>query len=591
MSSTSSAPCPAELLEAGRAALDAHLAADGPVDADAAIAGHRSWMRAVKAAVVMGLAGEARPGDEAAASRWLAELEALQLPSGLFAAGDNLASPPDSAFTITDVAATAAALRRAPSGAAAWVAGPYSEIGGRLEALLRRAVPALAVGGVHTPNHRWELAGALAGAAALLGGLAAVAAEGRAREWLAEGVDLDAGAMFSERSANYTAYVSGPALLLLADRLDRPDLRDAVHRALHTVLDLTTPAGVTETVHSRRQDQHDDGFPLGPFLTLFARFAPGCPRCRAAASWSLRLPGVDAVDAVARCLAGGQAADGLALATADAEVGTDELAAVALGDGERLWASQRLWRRWSGADWTVVYAGSDVPVAGRVASGLACNPTFLRLARGGAEVASLRLSRDFFGLGPLRATALMADRDRVVLTEELAASYYQPLPVEARRDDGDYALEFEGRFASAMSFSLRPRSEVRLATEVVVDVRTDGVDLEVRTSGASTGHALELAFPGEVDLEGAEPVGDRAFRLAEGSSLVRGGGPTLVVTAAPPADASPAVYSPGEAYEFLGGTDAVGGTRLYVTWTSPGVQRISIRAAVDGDPGPGARGA
>ncbi|WP_263732229.1 hypothetical protein [Cellulomonas sp. SG140] len=579
MATTSGAPCSPALVRAARAALDAHLLADGPVATDAALAGHRAWMRAVKAAVVVGLAGQAGAADEAAASRWLSRLEALQVADGLFAAGDNLASPPDSAFTVTDVAATAAALRRPPATASAWVAGAAgAALGARLEQILRRAVPALVVGGVHTPNHRWELSGALVGAAALLEGPAAAAAVDRAREWLTEGVDLDADGLYSERSANYAAYVSGPALLLLAERLGRPALSEAVHTNLHTVLDLTTPRGTTETVHSRRQDQHDARFPLGPFLTLFARFAPTCDRCRDAAAWALRLPGVDPVDAVLRCLTEGDVAAGLALADERGAATDAERAAGALGSGQRTWGAARLWRRWGGADWTLVYGGSDVPAAGRVASGLACNPTFLRLARGDVEVASVRLSRDFFGLGPFRATGLRAEGDRVVLSEELAASYYQPLPVDAHRPDGDYTLEFEGRFASAMAFSQRPRDELRLETRVVVEVRPDGVDLEVRTTGPATGHALEIAFADEVQLEGAEPVGPQLSRVAGGPVVVRAGGSALTVTALPGGDSSPAVYSPGEAYEFLGGTDAVGGRRLYVTWSSPGTQRVTLRA-------------
>lgn len=578
MSTTSGPPCPAELARAARAALDAHLGVDGPVATDAALAGHRAWMRAVKAAVVVGLGGHGRAADEVAADRWLSRLEALLLPSGLFAAGDNLASPPDSAFTITDVAATAAALRRPPAGASAWVVGAVGTgIGTRLEEILRRAVPALVAGGVHTPNHRWELAGALVGAAPLLDRAAAAAAVERAREWLGEGMDVDADGMYSERSANYAAHVSDPALLLLAERLGLTGMSEVVHANLHTVLDLTTPRGATETVHSRRQDQHDTGFPLGPFLTLFARFAQACGRCRHAAAWALRLPGVDAVDALAHCLADGETAVGLGLASELAPATGAELAAAALGTGERTWSRTRLWRRWSGGDWTLVYGGSDVPTVGRVASGLACNPTFVRLARGDVEVASVRLSRDFFGLGPFRPTDMIARGDRVVLTEELTARYYQPLPAAARRADGSYALEFEGRFASAMEFSQRPHDETRLETQVVVDVDSAGVDIEVRTKGAVTGHALEIAFADGVQIEGAAPVGPQAHRLAGGPAVVRGRSSALTVTALPGGDSSPAVYSPGEAYEFLGGTDAVGGPRIYVTWSSPGTQRVMLR--------------
>lgn len=578
MSTTSGTPCSAELVRAARAALDAHLLADGPVATDSALAGHRGWMRAVKAAVVVGLAGQSSADDGVGASRWLARLEALQLPGGLFAAGDNLASPPDSAFTITDVAATAAALRRPPAVASAWVVGTVGAgLGTRLEEVLRRAVPALVAGGVHTPNHRWELAGALVGAAPLLDRSAAAAAVERAREWLGEGIDVDVDGMYSERSANYAAYVSGPALLLLAERLGEAALSEAVHANLHTVLDLTTPGGATETVHSRRQDQHHTDFPLGPFLTLFARFAQACDRCRHAAAWALRLPGVDVVDALAHCLAGGDIAAGLGLASELAAATDAELAAAALGRGERTWSGTRLWRRWSGGDWTLVYGGSDVPTVGRVASGLACNPTFLRLARGDVEVASVRLSRDFFGLGPFRPTGLIAKGDRVVLTEELAARYYQPLSAASRRTDGNYALEFEGRFASAMAFSQRPHGELRMETQVVVDVDSAGVDIEVRTKGPVTGHALEIAFADGVQIEGAAPVGPQAHRLAGGPAVVRGGSSALTVTALPGGDSSPAVYSPGDAYEFLGGTDAVGGQRIYVTWSSPGTQRVTLR--------------
>jgi hypothetical protein len=578
VTATSGTPCSAELVRAARAALDAHLLADGPVATDAALAGHRGWMRAVKAAVVVGLAGQASADDGGSASRWLERLEDLQMPGGLFAAGDNLASPPDSAFTITDVAATATLLRRPPAVASAWVVGAVGAgLGTRLEEILRRAVPALVAGGVHTPNHRWELAGALVGAAQLLDRSHAAAAVERAREWLSEGIDVDVDGMYSERSANYAAYVSGPALLLLAERLADTALSEAVHANLHTVLDLTTPHGATETLHSRRQDQHQTDVPLGPFLTLFARFAQACDRCRHAAAWALRLPGVDAVDALAHCLAGGEAAAGLGLAGELAAATDAELAAVALGRGERTWSTTRLWRRWSGADWTLVYGGSDVPAVGRVASGLACNPTFLRLARGDVTVASVRLSRDFFGLGPFRPTDLIADGGRIILTERLAASYYQPLSAASRRADGSYALEFDGRFAAAMAFSQRPRDELRLETQVVLDVGSAGVDIEVRTTGPVTGHALEIAFAGDVQIEGAVPVGPQAHRLAGGPAVVRGAGSALTVTALPGGDSSPAVYSPGEAYEFLGGTDAVGGDRIYVTWSSPGTQRVMLR--------------
>ena len=56
--------------------------------------------------------------------------------------------------------------------------------------------------------------------------------------------------------------VTNPSLLLLADVLGRPELRDAVERNLEPRLDLIRPDGTVETVQSRRQDQ-DGRVPAG----------------------------------------------------------------------------------------------------------------------------------------------------------------------------------------------------------------------------------------------------------------------------------------------------------------------------------------
>src|SRR5690606_29501484 len=96
---------------------------------------------------------------------------------------------------------------------------------------------------------------------------------------------------------------------------------------------------------------------------------------------------------------------------------------------------------------TVVYGGSDVPHVGRVGSGLAGNPTFLRFRSGAAVIRSLRLSRVLFGLGPFRAESLTVDPDGVAhLHERVAGRYYQPLPAASHSADGGYVLGDDGRF-------------------------------------------------------------------------------------------------------------------------------------------------
>lgn len=539
------------------------LASQGTAAAVQRARGHRGLMAMVVAAVVAGH----DDGDdrlEEAATGWLGELEALQEPTGLFSSGDNLASPPDSAFTVSDGVLALTLLRRGPA---------WAGVRERVEAVLRRSLPALVAGGVHTPNHRWEIAGALAGLGTLLD---APQAHERAREWLAEGIDVDADGIYSERSPNYAAYVSNPSLLTLAATLERDDLIDVVHANLHAQLDLTTPDGRVETVHSRRQDQRGESYPLGPFLDQLARFAPGCARCREAARRAASAEHVDPVHATARALLDADVRAGLLAAGQVVSAGEPEQVEA----GERWFAASRLLRRWRGAEWVTVYGGSDVPATGRIASGLACNPTFLRLGLGGVGVRSARLSRDFFGLGPFRATDVERIGDRVVLREEVAASYYQPLDAARRRPDGAYPLEHEGRFAASMAFSERRRDVVRLATEIVLDLADDGVTLGITTRGLATSHALELALPWDCEVRGAHDLGDGGFHLVTGAVDVVGAGSTLHVEQPSGADlACPPVYRPGEAYEFLGGTDALAGPRLYVTWSSPGTATVRIRIA------------
>jgi hypothetical protein len=527
---------------------------------DGRIPGHRGVMKAVEKAVVLALHPDSsRAGDPAlvrTASERTAELEALQTADGLFAGGDNLASPPDSAFTINDVALTVRILQ-----GATWP----DDLGERLTHVLRTAAPALQTGGVHTPNHRWELAAALAQCGVLLEDPGLL---DRAREWLAEGIDIDADGLYSERSPNYASHVSNPSLTILADLLDRPDLHEPVHRNLHAQLDLTGGDGTVETVHSRRQDQHDP-FPLGPFLGQLTRAAlrHSCARCADGARRAADAPGVPAVDVLAEQLLDPSL-------TAPLPAGTDPEPV------RRLFREARLLRETRrGAEFTV-YGGSDVPAAGRIASGLACNPTFLRMHAGAVAVDSLRLSRDFFGLGPFRAEQMSVTGGRIVLRETVSAAYYQPLPRTARRDDGAYDLEHEGRFAARMSFAQRSRDPVSLTTTVEVLLGDDGADLTITTAGPATAHALEIALSPGGDLTGAVPLGDGRFELVEGTATHTRDGATLRIGPGTGSGADrPPVYRPGEAYTVSGGTDAVGGTRLYMTWRSPGTVAVQLRHA------------
>ena len=546
-------------------AADAEVARLRLADDDPATLQHRELMARALALVGVWvrqrLGGPAHPADDdlTTAHGWVRHLATRQSPGGTFVGGDNVLSPPDSAFTVNDVcdALELLAPHRATVPAAAALADD-------LDAIVHRATPALLTGGVHTPNHRWEIAAALARvhrlhpAAALLD---------RIDAWLAEGPDIDADGLWSERSPNYASAVSGPSFLVLAAVLDRPALLDPVRRSLDATLALLLPDDTVETVQSRRQDQSQP-FGIGPFAPLL---------------WHLAV--LDGRGDLAAVAARAAVAETWQPAAVAARSMTDPLLErplpepVALAPAVHSFADARLVHVREPDRSVVLFAGSDVPAQGHVRSGLANSPTFLRVVVGSVVLSDVRLSREFFGLGPFRPTALESLGDgRFRLTETVSAGYHQPLPASARQPDGRYPLADEGRFSAAMAFGARSVDTVVLSTTVDVAVTPDAVVLDVVTEGAEVPWSLQLTFRTGGTLTGVETdavTGERV--LAEGTGSYRVGAD--VVTFGPGNGAGPgqpACYAPGQDYAFLGGTDRPQGEHVHVTGRAPGSTRIVI---------------
>lgn len=500
----------------------------------------------------------------AAAMTHLRALRAAQTPSGLFAGGDNVQSPPDSAFTVNDVC---------DAYVLAADAGPeLDEVTAALAEIAGAATPSLLAGGVHTPNHRWELSAALARLHRSFPDARLLA---RAEEWLAEGVDIDAEGLYSERSAVYASIVTNPSLLLLADVLDRADLRDAVERNLTATLDLIRPDGTVETVHSRRQDQRQS-FALWPYLPQYRLLAIRTGRGDLArAAHSAAADGIEDPDLLAQTLLTPDLCRPLPAPD------TEQL------PRDRYLPTARLAAHVSATAHTVVYGGSDVPEHRRVRSGLACNPTFLRLFAGDAVLDAVRLSRGFFDLGPFRAADMerLAD-NRYRLTQTLTAAYYQPLPKDRRRHDGAYRLVDEGRFSAAMAFPDRPQDEVSHTTRVEVDLREDGADLRIDISGPSVPWALELTFRPGGEPQGAVPLGDGRWCLTTEPLTYRVGDDAIRVEAAVetgeplagPDRSEVLRYDPGQDHTVVGGTDATTGNRVYLGGHGPQTLTLTLRA-------------
>jgi hypothetical protein len=549
-------------------AADADAARLRRTDDDPATLQHRELM--ARALTLVGAWARNRPGgtdrpddaDLATAHGWVRHLAARQSPGGTFVGGDNVLSPPDSAFTVNDVCDALELL--APHRATVPAAGALAE---DLDGIVHRATPALLTGGVHTPNHRWEISAALARVHRLLPDPALVE---RIDAWLAEGPDIDDDGLWSERSPNYAAAVSCPSFLVLAEVLGRPALLDPVRRSLDATLALLLPDDTVETVQSRRQDQSKP-FGIGAFAPLLWHVAV--------------LDGRHDLAAVAARAATAEMWQPGAVA---ARAMTDPLLAQPLPGGDPLpvgttaFTDARLVHVREADRDVVLFAGSDVPAQGHVRSGLANSPTFLRVFAGSVVLSDVRLSREFFGLGPFRPTELDAlDDGRFRLTERVTAGYHQPLAAETRRPLGDYDLTDEGRFSASMSFGDRALDSVALTTTVDVAVTPGKVVLDVETAGADVPWSLQLTFRAGGTFSGVSTEAGTGERVLDaGTGSYRVGSDTVTFG---PGNGSgpgqPAFYAPGQDYAFLGGTDRPDGEHVHVTGRSPGRTRIVIGTA------------
>ncbi|NNC11564.1 hypothetical protein HII28_06690 [Planctomonas sp. JC2975] len=572
------------VLRAARTRADALLAAE---EREVRSGAHRELMRDAK--VLLSLVAADRPADAGTgpsadsvldrsglltvAALRVGALRALQCASGLFAGGDNLQSPPDSAFTINDACDAYAFL----DGVA-----DASAVRDAIGAIICDAAGALLTGGVHTPNHRWEISAALARIHRSFPDERLVA---RVDEWLAEGVDVDRDGLYSERSPNYAAHVTNPSLSAIGDSLGRPELKveleAIVHRNLEATLALVRQDDTVETVQSRRQDQASTRFPIAPYLAAFriAAVTTGRADFAAAARRAAASAPLDA-ELLAESLLRPQLLAALPEPGEPEVLGTSVPGTSVLGPSSYLLETVGLAGRRSGVVETVLYGGSDYAAHRRIRSGLANNPTFARVFAGDAVLESMRLSRSFFDLGPFRASSLrqVAD-DEYVLEETVNAAYYQPLGAAERKADGEYELDDDGRFSASMSFPLRPRDEVSMTTVIGARLLPDGVELQVSIAAPRLPWSLEFAFrPGGAVIGGVAD-GEDGWVLPSGHGGYEAGDARILLDVdGAELSATPLPYEPGQDYGFLGGTDAARGVRVRVGGTAPATFRVSIRA-------------
>jgi len=405
-------------------------------------------------------------------------LERTQRPRGnIDLLTTNFDSPPDTGFVVHGVATAAAVARRYGA----------DEIAERLRPFLVRAGAGLAVGGIHTPNHRWVVCAALAQIHALFPDPRYVR---RIDEWLAEGIDIDADGQFTERSTLIYGPITDRALLTVALALGRADLLDPVRRNLRSLRWLLHADGEVVTDVSLRQDLGARGgvdrywWPL-THLALADRDGEFATLARMAATGAR----------LATLLEYPHLADPLPASAPlpdDFVQPMDALGIVRIRRGRR--------------SVTLSQGGSS---------------RLLSLRQGDVVIEGLRMAAAFFGKGQFVPDRCVREGDTWLLSQELEAAYYQPL-AERVTPDTYYDSRLRRRRSETCRLAMTARVE---ETERGLRVRlcaggTDGVPV-----------AVEIALRAGAELLGGAPAPDAtdAQVLASGSALVRCGRDELAI--------------------------------------------------------------
>ena len=175
----------------------------------------------------------------------LTYMERHQRPDGCFDLTPcNYASPPDTAFMVNEMIVAWRLMEKYPTPAAAFIREPMLR-------LMDRAASGIAAGGFHTPNHRWAIAACLLHLEKITGRPELGA---RARQYLNEGLDINADGEFAERSAgNYNQVNDDQMIRLFLATGDRVFL-EAAARNLEMMYCYFDPDASVFTGNSTRQD-------------------------------------------------------------------------------------------------------------------------------------------------------------------------------------------------------------------------------------------------------------------------------------------------------------------------------------------------
>lgn len=485
-------------------------------------------------------------------------LEKLQYPDGTLDSSGNRKSPPDTAFLLDALYPSAMILRENK-------AQELVAVKAKLDKFLLAAGEGIRKGGVHTPNHRWEVCAMLAKLYKLYGDKKYVE---RIEEWLAEGIYQNSDGNYPERSRNY-AVVENQAFLMIGEILNRPEFFEIVSRNLNSNYYYMEPDGELVSLDSRRQDQFKPISSWKTYLTyrymaihenhdFFASIAREIERLEDFDKYILpkALPYFMSSAILQR-----EMPKGIPLPiTYTKHLKESDLVRIKRGDIT-----------------VSIFGGNDLPLT--VASGRSCNPTFFTFRKGAAILEYARLSTSFFNTGYVRSQGLTTEGNKYLLSEKKEAYYYHPMPKEKRNETGDYELSpsLDGRFWSKMDFESRPQTKLTMESKIVIEEVGNRFNIDIEVVG--TEHVevtLDLCFKAGGTFEGVrQGEKENEFFLESGFAKYTRGSDTLEVGPGTNEHANIEGLD-GEVYSTHFGSIKGQGNHLYLTGLVPFKHSIMI---------------
>lgn len=365
----------------------------------------------------------------------------------------NFHSTPDLGFTVYPMALAYSILLQQKD-------LQYGALPGLMKQFLLQAGEALTVGGIHTPNHRWVVSGALAW---IYRFFPDQKYRVRVEQWLAEKIDIDPDGQYHERSTAVYTPITNRSLIDIARYMGYDYLYADIRKNLDMSFYFVRSTGEIVTESSNRQDKYRISNMSGYYLAY---------NYMSLLDKDSRYAGM--VDYIEKTVPLADLSSMLPYFLEDASILNP------LPDPTPIPTNYHKYFEFS--DMARIRKDKvDMSV-------IANNSTFFTFFKGQAALEAVRLSAAFFGKGQFQSQKIEKVGDTYILSATLYGPYYQPLPKEK--------IPLTGESWGQFPRSEREQSEVQeLHTKIYITESEGKAKIKVSIDGPKNlPITMELGF-------------------------------------------------------------------------------------------------